>query len=84
MEGIFVTPIMAIGGDVILTAVLLAVALGAVVYSGIVSKNKLKETESKLKETDLKIESELSAAKEKAESLKKEALLEAKDENHRL
>ena len=84
MKGILVTPILALGGDMIFTVVLVAVALGIFIVSGIVSKNKLKEAEMKLKDSDLKIQSDLETAKEKAESLKREALLEAKDENHKL
>lgn len=84
MKGIVMTPILAIGGDMILSIVLVAVALGAVLVSGIIAKNKLKQAEEKLKESDLKIQSDLAAAKEKADGLKREALLEAKDENHRL
>lgn len=84
MKGTLLTPILTIGGDMILPIVLVAVALGAIIVSGIISRNKLKQAEDKLKESDKKIQSDLTAAKEKAESLKKEALLEAKDENHRL
>lgn len=84
MKGILVTPLLTLGGDVVLTIVLVAVALGALIVSGIVSKNKFKEAETKLKESDLKIQADLEAAREKAESLKKEALIEAKEENHRL
>lgn len=60
--------------------------LSAIVFlfSLITSKNKLNEAEGKRRETEVKLESELKAAKEKAESLKKEALIEAKEENHRL
>ena len=84
MKGILVTPILALGGDVVFTVVLVAVALGIFIVSGIVSRNKLKEAEMKLKDSDVKIQSDLEAAKEKAESLRREALLEAKDENHKL
>ena len=64
--------------------VALIVAAVGIIASFIVSKNKLGQTEAKIKETEQKIESDLNSAKEKVESLKKEALLEAKDENHRL
>lgn len=84
MKGILVTPILALGGDVVFTVVLVAVALGIFIVSGIVSINKLKEAEMKLKDSDVKIQSDLETAKEKAESLRREALLEAKDENHKL
>lgn len=84
MQGIFMTPVLALGGSDILTIALLAVALGAVIASGIISRNKLKAAQDKIREADQKIQSDLVAAKEKAESLRKEALLEAKDENHRL
>lgn len=87
MNGIFmtVTPIaLTIEPLQVGSFILLAVALGALVASVIVGRNKLRQTEVKLKEADVKIASELEAAKEKAESLRKEALLEAKDENHRL
>lgn len=85
MNGIFLTTVIsALGVQQVLPVVFIVVAIAAVIAAGIVSKNKLRQAEAKLKETDEKIQSELTAAKEKAESLKKEALLEAKDENHRL
>lgn len=54
------------------------------IFSVMTSKKKLNEVDTKKRELDLKVESELTSAKEKAESLKKEALIEAKEENHKL
>ena len=85
MNGILMTSIIsALGVEQILPIGLVVAAIAVVIAAGIVSKNKLRLAEAKLKETDDKIVSELAEAKQKAESLKKEALLEAKDENHRL
>lgn len=85
MDGIFMTSVIsALGAEQLLPIGIVVVAIAAVIAAGIVSKNKLRQAEAKLKETDVKIQSEITAAKEKAESLKKEALIEAKDENHRL
>ncbi len=86
MNGILMTSVISsLGAAQLLPAgIIVVVAIAAVIAAGIVSKNKLRQAEAKLKETEEKIKSELTVAKEKAESLKKEALLEAKDENHRL
>ena len=82
MNGILMTSIIsALGVEQILPIGLVVAAIAVVIAAGIVSKNKLRLAEAKLKETDDKIVSELAEAKQKAESLKKEALLEAKDEN---
>lgn len=85
MNGILMAPVvltvdpMNVGGFI-----LLGVAIAAVIAAGIVSKNKLRQAEARVREADDKIKVELELAKEKADSLKKEALLEAKDENLRL
>ncbi len=63
---------------------LVVVAAAVFIAATIISKNKLGQADAKLKESEVRIESDLNAAREKAESLRKEALLEAKDENHRL
>ncbi len=60
------------------------VAIIGAVAAFIVSKNKLGQADAKVKKAELKIQADINSAKEKVESLKKEALLEAKDENHRL
>ena len=66
-----------------------AILAGAVTIIGAIiitylSKQKLGNADKILKDADEKYESLMQSAKEKSESLKKEALLEAKEENHRL
>lgn len=57
--------------------------IGAIIITYL-SKQKLGNADKILKDADEKYESLMQSAKEKSESLKKEALLEAKEENHRL
>ena len=85
MNGILMTPVISALGPMEWGAIaLLGVAIAAFIAAGIVSKNKLGQAEVRTRETEDKIRMDLELAKEKADSLKKEALLKAKDENLRL
>lgn len=76
--------LLKIGGIDIISIVLALVGIGIFIAAALAAKNKLGQAQAKVQEAELKIDSELKLAQEKADRLKKEALLEAKDENHRL
>ncbi|PKK39313.1 Hydrolase (HAD superfamily) [Clostridiaceae bacterium JG1575] len=87
MNGIFTAsalPLLSLGVQNGVSIGLAVLAVAAIVAASIVSRNKIRQAEDLVKQADQTIQSNLVSAKEKAESLKKEALLEAKDENHRL
>lgn len=62
---------------------IVATIIGIIIIAYL-SKQKLGQADTILKEAGEKSKAQIESAKEKSESLKKEALLEAKEENHRL